>query len=106
MGASGLWTIGVALLALAVGGTATAAVEPCPIDAPCAEVAVEGPSRPTAPGDTVLARLTLVQGENDQQPGGVDAIAALALSIGLPGLELADCSPSGTNGLNGAFVLL
>jgi len=102
----GLWTMIVALLAVAAGATASRAVEPCPIDAPCAEVSVEGPPGGVAPGDTAAIRLTFLQGENDQQPGGVDEVAALSLSVGWPGLALADCSPSGANGLNGSFALL
>ena len=101
----GLWTMIVALLAAAAGATASRAVEPCPIDAPCAEVSVLGPPGPVFPGDTAVIRLTFVQGDNDQQPGGVDEVAALSLTVGMPGLALADCSPPGANGLNGSFVL-
>jgi hypothetical protein len=99
----GLVMMAIALLA---GATVSRAVEPCPIDAACAEVAVLAPTPPANPGDTVLIRLSFLQGEDDQQPGGVDEVAALSLTIGMPGLELADCSPSGANGLNGSFVLL
>jgi hypothetical protein len=92
---------------LAICSAARAAgIESCPIDGNCAEVAVEGPSRPAQPGDTVLVRVVFQQGADDQQPGGIDDIAALTATVGLPGLALADCSPPGGDGLNPSFVVL
>jgi len=97
-----------ALLGLLAICSATRAsgIQSCPIDRDCAEVAVEGPSRPAQPGDTVLVRVVFQQGADDQQPGGIDDIAALTATVGFPGLELADCSPPGSDGLNPSFVLL
>jgi hypothetical protein len=85
---------------------AAPAIEPCPAERNCAEVAIEAPSRPVAPGDTVLVRVVFQQGEADAAAGGIDEIAAVTMTLGIPGLGLADCSPPGPNGLNPSFVLL
>jgi hypothetical protein len=69
-------------------------------------VAIEGPTRPVAVGDTGLARVVFQQGATDPGPGGVDAIAAATMTIGIPGLSLADCSAPGPDGLNPSFTLL
>jgi len=96
---------GLVLLAAAPAPRA-AAVQPCPGDQNCAAVSIEAPSVPAAVGDTVLIRFVLVQGSDDQQPGGVDDIAAVTATVGIPGLQLADCSARGADGLNPSFVLL
>src|SRR5262249_4444687 len=92
---------------LAVGvQSGSAAVQPCPIDGNCAEVTVKAPAQPVGAGGSAHIRVAFLQGDDDQAPGGVDEIAALNLSLGIPGLELADCSAPGPNGLNAAFTLL
>jgi hypothetical protein len=93
-----------ALVALQAAGAA--AVQPCPIDRNCAAAAIDSPSQPAAPGDTVLIGLTVEQGADDQQSGGIDDVAALTITIGIPTLVLADCSAPGSDGLNPSFVPL
>jgi hypothetical protein len=85
---------------------ATGAVQPCPRGANCATVSIAAPAAPVAPGDTVGVTLRVQQGQDDQQPGGIDDIAAMTVSIGIPPLQLADCSPPGNDGLNPSFFLL
>lgn len=82
-----------------------AAATPCPSERNCAAIAVQAPAEPVAPGNTVLIRLAFTQGVNDQQAGGVDEVAALTATVGIPGLQLADCSAPGADGLNPSFAL-
>lgn len=97
----------VGLLGLALTrALAAAAVEPCAAERNCAEVAIEAPSRPVARGDTVQVGVVFQQGDAEPAPGGVDEIAGLTMTLGIPGLGLADCSAPGPNGLNPSFVLL
>lgn len=91
------------LAAPAAGGTTP--IAPCPIDANCAAVAVEGPTGPVVVGDTAQLRIVFQQGDSDALPGGVDQIAALTVTIGIPDLDLADCSAPGANGLNPSFAV-
>lgn len=85
-------------------GRGLAAVAPCPAGRACASVEVEAPTQ-AAPGDSVAIRLAFAQGGDDQQPGGIDAISALTVTVGIPGLQLADCSAPGADGLNPSFGL-
>jgi hypothetical protein len=82
------------------------AIDPCPIDGNCVEVVVHAPAAPVATGEPAQVRVLFQQAASDQIPGGVDQIAALTLTIGIPGLELADCSAPGSDGLNPSFALL
>jgi hypothetical protein len=92
--------------ALARPATAGAApLQPCPDDRNCATLAIDVLSS-GAPGDTVGAWIVYRQANNDQTAGGVDEIAVLTLTLGIPGLELADCSAPGPDGLNPSFVTL
>jgi len=99
-----LWTsvVGVLLLAPRIA----AAVEPCPIDGNCVEITVRAPAAPVTTGETFETRILFQQGSNDEMAGGVDQIAALSLTIGIEGLELADCTPPGSDGLNPSFSVL
>jgi hypothetical protein len=87
-------------------GNGRAAVAPCPAGRACAALDVEAPPQAAMPGDTVVIRLAFAQGGDDQQPGGIDAISALTVTIGIPGLQLADCSAPDADGLNPSFTLL
>lgn len=99
--------VGAVLAALALGAPASsAAVQPCAIDGNCAEAIVKGPAQAATAGGIAQVRIAFLQGENDQAPGGVDDIAALTATVGIPGLELADCTPPGANGLNASFSVL
>ncbi len=77
-----------------------AVVQPCPDPSQCAQVSLDNLSGSTGqPGGTLQLGLTFQQGPNDNQSGtGIDEIAALALTIGLPGttsgapLTLKDCA--------------
>ena len=98
--------VGAVLGVLALGVPAgSAAVQPCPIDGNCAEAIVKGPAQAANAGGIALIRIAFQQGENDQATGGVDDIAALTATVGIPGLELADCGAPGANGLNASFSL-
>jgi hypothetical protein len=92
-------------LVLAVAGRATGVVQQCS-DPSCASVAVDGPAEPAAAGDTVLVRLAFAQGADDGHAGGADEIAAISVTVGFPGLMLADCGPPASNGLNPSFITL
>ncbi len=93
-------------LMLVAATAAAGAVQPCPPGGSCAAVSISAPAAPVAPGDTVGVTLRVQQGHDDQQPGGIDELAAMTVSIGIPLLQLADCSPPGADGLNPSFFLL
>jgi hypothetical protein len=80
--------------------------QPCAEGRNCATLQVEALSSAVVPGDTVEVRVVFHQAGHDQQPGGVDELAALSLTVGLPGLALVDCSAPGANGLNPSFFVL
>lgn len=80
-------------------------IAPCPIDGNCADVAAAGTAGPIAVGATAQVHIAFQQGDDDSLPGGVDEIAALTLTVGIPGLELADCSAPGSDGLNPSFIV-
>jgi len=82
-----------------------AAVAPCPAARNCAELGVQVPTGAVDAGASAVIRLGLVQGADDQRRGGVDEVAALTVTLGIPGLRLADCSPPGADGLNPSFAL-
>ena len=97
--------IGVHLWFLFLAAPAIA-VDPCPAPRDCAAVTVRAPANPVPIGATTVVRLALAQGAADLQPGGLDELAALTVSLSIPGLELADCSAPGADGLNPSFALL
>jgi hypothetical protein len=80
-------------------------VQPCSDPNSCVRIAVG--SGAGGPGESVRVALSFAQGPNDGQPGGIDEIATLAVTIGLAGSEtgtplvLADCT-LGANGLPNA----
>jgi len=84
----------------------TTPAQACPRNRNCASLAVEVPPSGAVPGGTVDVVVAYEQAANDQAVGGIDEIAALTLTLGIPGLGLADCSPPGENGLNPSFLLL
>jgi hypothetical protein len=101
------WIPGVlSALAMVYGGVGLAAVGACPSTRGCAEVDIDVPPQPANAGDTVVIRLAFAQGPDDHQTGGIDAISALTATVGIPGLQLADCSTPGVDGLNPSFALL
>ena len=98
--------IGAALaLFIIAAPLAAPAIDHCPAARACAEIGVQVPAAPIAPGGTALVRLGLVQGPDDGAPGGIDEVAALTVTLAIPGLQLSDCSAPGPNGLNPSFGL-
>jgi len=98
--------IGTALaLFIIAAPLAAPAIDHCPAARACAEIGVQVPAAPIAPGGTALVRLGLVQGPDDGAPGGIDEVAALTVTLAIPGLQLTDCSAPGPNGLNPSFGL-
>jgi hypothetical protein len=93
-------------LMLLAATRAVGTVQPCPPGGNCAALSIAAPAAPVAAGDTVGVTLRIQQGHDNQQPGGIDNIAAVPVSIGISPLQLADCSPAGTDGLNPSFFLL
>jgi len=89
-----------ALVALAAAPRGSHAVEPCSSPEACAKVDVGvSAADPLKPGDTFAATVSFTQGADDAQAGGIDNIAAIALTLGMPGggsgnppIELADCT--------------
>jgi hypothetical protein len=81
------------------------AVEPCPAERACAEIAVDGPDAPIPTGGTASVAISLDQAPADANAGGPDEIAALVLTLAIPGLELADCDAPNADGLTAAFTL-
>jgi len=87
-------------IALSGAGQRALAVAACPNN--CAQVQVDvGSTTTVKPGDTFNANLTFKQGPDNGQPGGIDEIAALALTLnigttsGTP-LTLASCTLDGS----------
>jgi len=84
------------------------AVQVCPDPSQCVQVSV-GSANGSA-GNTVTVGVSFSQGPGDGQDGGVDEVAALAMTLilgaggGLPPLTLADCSAD-SNGLPAAVKL-
>ncbi|MFI5395592.1 MAG: hypothetical protein ACHQ9S_08665 [Candidatus Binatia bacterium] len=75
------------------------AVQACSNPNPCAQVSIGGGTGMS--GDTVTVDLSFKQGPDDGHPGGIDEIAAIALTVDLgaegaatPALTLADCTLS------------
>jgi hypothetical protein len=97
----------VAVVALAplARDPALGQVRPCPAAANCAEVRIEAPSGVLDGGNMVPVAIHFRQGEDDGGPGGVDSVAALALSLSIPHLELADCTDPDSLGLTPAVVV-
>ncbi|MCK6555503.1 dockerin type I repeat-containing protein [Candidatus Binatia bacterium] len=95
------WLTAFMVAAVGIGSSATAqTVTPCPNAANCAEVTVGGGSGKT--GDVVPIDVTFKQGPDNGAAGGLDEIAALAMTIALgtsgTPLGLADCT-QGADGL-------
>jgi len=104
----GLTFLGVAVAALAgilsPAAAARAQVQPCPAEASCVEVAVSAPESAVR-FETFPVSLAFTPGADDGEPGGLDAIAALTLSLGIAGLELADCAAPSEDGLTSAIAI-
>jgi hypothetical protein len=101
--AGALW---LPLTCVILAAPSSAVVQPCPIEGNCVEITVRAPAAPVATGETFGTRILFQQGSDDGMAGGVDQIAALSLTIGIEGLELADCTPPGSDGLNPSFSVL
>lgn len=94
-----IFMIAAAIIALAGTERATLAVQGCPDANNCAEVKVDvGATGTVKPGDTFNVQLTFKQGPGGGQGGGIGEIAALALTLAIPGtgsgtppLTLASC---------------
>jgi len=93
-----------AIIALSGTKQAALAIQACTNAANCVEVKVDvGTTTMVKAGDTFDANVIFKQGPSDGQPGGIDEIAALALSLslGTPGgsgtpLTLATCTLDGS----------
>jgi hypothetical protein len=91
-----IFMIAGALAALLVIPQVTLATQACQNPADCAQVIVGNATG--GAGATVTIPVTFQQGPNDNNPGGIDEIAAIALSLGIPGTEngtpltLGDCT--------------
>ena len=88
-------------IALSGAGQRALAIAACPDATNCVQVQVDvGSTTTVKPGDTFNANLTFKQGPDNGQPGGIDEIAALALTLnigttsGTP-LTLASCTLDG-----------
>ncbi|HXQ23180.1 MAG TPA: hypothetical protein VN812_16000 [Candidatus Acidoferrales bacterium] len=84
---------------------AAGSVAACPNPPGCAQLSVGGGTG--MPGATVRVALSFTQGPNDGQPGGIDELAAVALTLRLGDgsstpLRLTDCT-LGANGLPAAI---
>ena len=93
-----------AFVALWGAGNIALAIQACPNADSCAEVKVDvGTPGALKVGDTFVANLLFKQGPDSGQAGGIDKIAALALTLGIPGtgsgapLTLASCALNGDN---------
>jgi hypothetical protein len=109
MGRAGVLIAGVTI-ALSGTGQRVLAVAVCPDSNNCALVQVDvGSTTTVKPGDTFSANLTFKQGPDNGQSGGIDEIAALAMTLnigttsGTP-LTLASCTLDGS-GFPSADVL-
>ncbi len=108
-------TIMIAGAIIALSGTkqAALAIQACANAANCAEVKVDvGTTTTVKVGDTFDANLSFKQGPNNGQPGGIDEVAAMALSLSLgpvggstTPLTLATCTLDG-NGFPSADVII
>lgn len=96
--------VGVFALSMSAGA-APGQLQPCPEKSPCVEIAVVSPSEPTFRGGIVRIPITLEPAADDGASGGLDDIAAISLSVAIPGLELADCADPDENGLNPSFAI-
>src|SRR5437016_6240788 len=82
-----------ALLALAAAAIALigaphkllAVVSACPNSASCAQAIITNAPTTAQPGDAVTMLLTFKQAPDDGKSGGPDEVAALALTVGMPG---------------------
>ncbi len=96
--------LAVAAGALLVGaGASYAQLAQCAGDG-CVNVSVVSPAGgPFAVGDTLTVGVNFAQGTGDTPPGGRGDVAAIAFTLAIPNLELADCSSPDANGLTPAF---
>src|SRR5262245_13311751 len=69
----------------------SAQLQPCPGGGDCATITAAGPGSPVPRGQTTNVVVNFTPGSIDASAGGLDNIAALTFSLGIPGLELADC---------------
>jgi hypothetical protein len=103
---SGFWLLNSCLyLQLAFVAESAAQLQPCAPDPSCIVIAAGGPPGVFSPDDEVPASVTFRAAQGDGQTGGADEIAAVSLSLAIPGLELADCSNPDENGLTSAITL-
>ena len=94
-----------ALLVSVSAAASLAQLAPCPEKAPCVEIAVGSPAEPSFRGGVVRIPIAVAPAGDDGGPGGLDAIAAVSMSVSIPGLALADCAEPDQNGLNATFEI-
>jgi hypothetical protein len=104
-------SIAAAVIALAGVERAAMAIQACPDGNNCAQVTVDAGSaaNPLKVGDTFEVHLVFKQGPDNAQAGGIDEIAALALTLSMGGgsstpITLATCTLDG-NGFPSVDVL-
>ena len=94
------------LTILTLGAAAAQAqLSACPQQGPCVTVSVVAPAVPIPHGDAFNLSLQFQPGPSDGVAGELDEIAALTFSLGIPGLELADCSNPTADGLTPAITV-
>ena len=97
--------LAIALL-VALGSTsARAQLEPCTAGPGCLEVSVADPTGPVIRGEPFPVAIHFQPGADDGAEGGPDEIASLTFSLGIPGLELADCNDPDADGITAAVKL-
>jgi hypothetical protein len=94
----------VLVLLLLDATSVRAELQPCPAETGCVEVAVAGPDHAVPRGEAFAVSLRFQPAGDDGVAGGLDEIAALTFSLGIPGLELADCSSPNADGLTAAVT--
>jgi hypothetical protein len=102
---SGFWILNFFCLVAAFAEAAFAQLQPCAPDPGCIVIAASSPPGVFNPDDEVTVSVTFRSAQDDGQGGGLDEIAALSLSLAVPGLELADCAGLDENGLTAAFTV-
>jgi len=86
----------VAVVGWSLSGWAQQLTDCNPATASCIQVTVGSPPDTYRPGDVVTVPIDFAQGADDGQPGGVDAIAAVAFSLNITrNMELAMCTLEG-----------
>lgn len=82
--------------------TAAAQLQPCPSSPACAALTVVVPGVPVPRNEEFPVTVEFRPADDDGAAGGVDEVASLTFSLGIPGLELADCTAPNADGITSA----